>query len=69
MSNEKEIINCPYCNAPVSVIKGFIATHERGLSYTPYKLYHNIKRITGQSVRIQAKNNKCIGSRKKYVIK
>lgn len=59
---KKEYDNCPVCNACVLVTNGKIARHERGLGYTPYRLYHKIERITGTSVKEQAKNNHCKGS-------
>lgn len=56
---DKEFISCPGCGACVSVIDGRISRHEKGLGYVPYRLYHKIQKITGTSVKEQAKANLC----------
>ena len=59
MKQEKEFINCPRCDACVSVINGKIARHERGLGYVPYKLYHRVSKKHGTSVKELAKGSLC----------
>lgn len=60
----KEFIieECPECGKGVPVKKGKFVLHEKRLAYMPYGLYKRIERITGSSVKEQAKNNKCKGS-------
>lgn len=58
----KEYRQCPVCDSYVAVINGKIARHEKGLSYVPYRLYHKIEKISGSSVKQQAKNNLCKAS-------
>ncbi len=57
-----EIRICPECGQGIRVINGKIARHERGLAYVPYKLYQKICKITGTSVKEQARKNLCKGS-------
>jgi len=61
-----EIRVCPECGQGVRVTNNKIARHERGLAYVPYKLYKNIFRITGTSVKKQAKHNLCKCSGRVY---
>ena len=62
MKMRDDIILCPECEVEISVLDGKIARHERGLAYIPYKLYKKIEKISGTSVKEQAKRNLCLGS-------
>lgn len=58
----KEYDECPECRHYVLSTNGKLARHEVGLGYTPYRLYKKLERISGTSVKEQAKKNKCKGS-------
>ena len=57
-----EILCCPECGQGVRVTNGKILRHEKGLAYVPYGLYKRIEKISGTSVKEQAKGNLCSAS-------
>ncbi len=59
---KREFRECPECGVCISIINGKVSRHEKGLGYTPYRLYHAFARKGGGSVKEQAKKNLCKAS-------